>query len=117
MRRVLGLAVAALLAGCATNSTHVEVWERLDGKPLTGTPELAREYQVATTICMGERQKADLSAGSLPVRLSDRVVEGMMRDAKAGDVYKGCMAQRGYVLGLRPVPVRAATMTDATVQP
>lgn len=87
---ILFLAAAAVpLAGCMTTE---ESWRRIDGTPLNGQQLLADQ-----TVCRGEMQKSNLSSTmERGVVIRADGLHSPRRDAMA-DVYRGCMAQRGYL--------------------
>lgn len=80
---LLLLALAA--AGCATQRPLT--WARTDGKVFT-----ADQFNLERTICRGEMQKANLAG--FP---AEGVGSAIRRGNAVGDVFVGCMAQRGYI--------------------
>lgn len=66
-------------------------WVRLDGKPPT-----AEVLEVDRTICRGETQKTNLVAPA-----AEGIGSAIRRGQAVGDVYNGCMAQRGWMLQAR----------------
>jgi hypothetical protein len=86
MKMILGAALFALtLSACAESSP--KAYYRVDGQPITTNPALMREWDRDDAICRGEMAKAD-SASVAPMSRRFQADE---------DVYRGCMAQRGYV--------------------
>ena len=78
--------LALAVAGCATAPPMA--WTRLDGKPFNEA-----EFQTVQTVCRGEMQKSNLAG--FP---SDSIGGAFRRGRAVDDVYKGCMADRGYML-------------------
>jgi hypothetical protein len=72
--------------GCTTSLP--QGWTRVDGRPANAT-----QLEVDKTVCRGEMDKANLSAGRRAVEYPEvfGYSEGMM------SVYNGCMAQHGYM--------------------
>jgi hypothetical protein len=83
LRKLVVLALALGLAGCATAPPRQ--WARIDGHPIDPA-----QFQVDRTICLGEMQKANLSSTA---------EHGYARGRAVVDVLDGCMAQRGYLGG------------------
>ena len=81
IRNAASLAFACLLASCG--STEIRL-SRIDGQPMHGNPTLERQFTVDDTTCRDE--VAMMPDATLPER----------RKA-AEDVYRGCMAQHGYM--------------------
>jgi hypothetical protein len=82
------LALAALaLAGCATRG----VFLLSDGRIPADDPLLKEQLEKDLTICNGEAQKANLAGGPINVNSYSRYMA-------AGQVGRGCMAEKGYVL-------------------
>jgi len=83
------LILALALSACgATGQTST--WVRTDGRDIKSSAELQRQREIDAQICLGEAQKAELSAG--PSNVYDPV-----RERAVIDVAKGCMAARGYI--------------------
>jgi hypothetical protein len=82
-------ALPLIVAGCGpTGSTAY----RLDGRRISTDPKLDQQWLTDKTICVGEEQKANMSAG-----FGDSGLAGALARAQAQrDVFSGCMAQRGY---------------------
>ena len=96
MRNAIIFSLAVLLASCATSPKML--WVRTDGKPASADPVLAQQFEVDTTVCLGERQKADLSGVTVTSGGLAGIAASMQRSQSADAVQKGCMAQRGYIL-------------------
>jgi hypothetical protein len=92
----LCLVVCLMLMGCASEPR--KFWTRSDGGPV-----IARQFEVDRTICRGESQKANASGtviaggGGLAGALAGAAAAENRNEA-LGDVYSGCMAQRGYLV-------------------
>lgn len=75
------------------------LWVRTDGRSGSGNPALEQQIAVDKTVCNGESQKANLSAGTNPYGgIVAHAVEESRRQSAAGSVFEGCMATKGYVL-------------------
>lgn len=74
------------LVGCA--AAPPSKWVRLDGNPATD-----QQFEIDSTICRGEMQKARLTA-----QPTDSVVAAYQRGKAEREVFAGCMAGHGYVL-------------------
>ena len=87
MRNIV-LALAALaLAGCATKG----VFLLADGRLPSDDPLLKEQLEQDLTICNAEAQKLNLSGNS-------NSMGSISRNAAVGQVGRGCMAEKGYVL-------------------
>lgn len=84
--RAAAVALCIALAGCATQKPPV--WIRVDGGPLS-----ADQLEVDRVICRGETQKSNLAG--FP---ADNIGGAIRRSRATDDVYKGCMAQHGWML-------------------
>ncbi|HML06612.1 MAG TPA: hypothetical protein VK430_00590 [Xanthobacteraceae bacterium] len=73
------------------------VWVRTDGKNAAADPVLAQQFQIDKTICLGEREKADLSGVTVSQGGIAGIVAAQNRANAADAVAKGCMAEKGYV--------------------
>jgi hypothetical protein len=76
--RTLTVLALALLGGSAAQPLK---FARIDGQTMIGNPQLAQQFDTDQTICQGELAKADA---------------GSRAPASDMDVYRGCMASRGY---------------------
>jgi len=94
MRRVLIVAILAV-TGCAGPKM---VWLRTDGQSGANDPVLSQQFQIDKTVCLGEREKADLSGVTLSQGGLAGVAASVNRSNAADAVAQGCMAQKGYVL-------------------
>jgi hypothetical protein len=94
--RKTALIGSILLVGCA--EAPVMSLVRTDGERISGNPKFEQALQIDKTVCLGERQKANLSGVSFSGGgLSGILAQQQRRDA-ADAVMTGCMAQKGYVL-------------------
>jgi hypothetical protein len=90
------LLITVNLAACNPNAG--KIWMRTDGRSVSSTPELAKQYELDAAICKGEMQKAGLSAGTNYYNgLVPAIAEEQRRGGAMSDVARGCMAQRGYL--------------------
>lgn len=86
-QRALMLALlSGVLSACAAQKQMS--WVRPDGKPPT-----AELLEIDRTICRGETQKSNLAG--FP---SDSIGGAIRRSNAVGDVFTGCMAQRGWMM-------------------
>jgi hypothetical protein len=80
-----------LLGACATEPR--QFWIRTDGRPV-----IARQFEVDSTICRGDAQKANASG----VVITGGGLAGAAAAANhfqaVTDVYTGCMANHGYLV-------------------
>jgi hypothetical protein len=107
--RALCLAGCVALTGCAT-APPPPVWMRLDGQSTLTNPVLGQQFKVDTTICAGDMQKANVSGTVVPTgSVFVDAMNDVKRSSAVGDVFKGCMAEKGYMLV-------AADQIDATRQ-
>ena len=77
------------LAGCASQDALV----RMDGQEMRGNAQLQTRASADAMACQGERSKAHM-AGYSGGGLAQAIDRAMMGD----QVFKGCMADRGYVV-------------------
>jgi hypothetical protein len=97
LRSFASIVVAAnLLAGCA-KPPPPPVWMRTDGRIISGDPALTQQFQIDRTICLGDREKADLSGVTISQGGWAGVAASINRSNAANAVFSGCMAQKGYV--------------------
>jgi hypothetical protein len=68
----------------------------MDGQAINSDPVLAQAYEQDHAICLGERQKANLSGVTLSGGGFGGLAAQMQREGDADVVMRGCMAQRGY---------------------
>jgi hypothetical protein len=91
MKSSLCLVACLLLVACASDARNF--WSRTDGGPI-----MATQYQSDATICRGESQKANASGVVITGGGIPGAVAAINRSEALGDVYVGCMAERGYLL-------------------
>jgi hypothetical protein len=95
------IGLTLVMAGCQSTPQDPEVWVRLDGQRITGSPILEQQSEVDKAICAGQTQQA--AVGMAPVYYSglagaiSAAAISNQRSAALTDVAKGCMAQRGYM--------------------
>lgn len=85
---------------------------RTDGQPIRGNPKHEASLQVDQTVCLGERQKAQLSGTSFNTSTVGAVIDGIERNRSADTVMAGCLAQRGYLI----VPAAEADARAASLR-
>ncbi len=95
--RIIGvLALSAMVAACA--SAPKMTWVRVDGQRARENPVLATQYEVDSTSCLGERNKASLSGVSVASGGFAAMAAAADRSNAADTVQRGCMAEKGYLL-------------------
>jgi hypothetical protein len=93
--RIIVFVLAGLaLAGCAPHMIYL----RADGQDAVSDPVLHQQFDMDRTVCNGDMQKANLSGVTFAGGGLAGVAAAANRDAAAGQVGQGCMAERGYVL-------------------
>jgi hypothetical protein len=90
------IAIAVGLSACA--SAPKMLWMRADGQSAANDPVLAQQFQMDKTVCLGEREKADLSGVTVTQGGLAGVAASISRSNAADAVTQGCMAEKGYVL-------------------
>jgi hypothetical protein len=85
-----------MLSACAQQPKTI--WIRADGKRAAGDTVLVHQFEMDRTICLGERQKANLSGVTVANGSMAGVVAAQQRADAADQVAAGCMAEKGYVL-------------------
>jgi len=65
---------------------------------MSSDPVLAQQFQIDKTICLGDREKADLSGVTLANGMLASAIAAQNRSNAADAVFTGCMAQKGYML-------------------
>ncbi|MBB3289914.1 MULTISPECIES: hypothetical protein [unclassified Rhizobium] len=110
------------LTACQTASPQDDtVYVRTDGISQVGRPDLQQQFQIDSTVCIGEAQKAAVGApivysnGSLLSEISAASVNQQKSNA-LNDVVKGCMAQKGYILVKKSEAVATAQRFRANVK-
>jgi uncharacterized lipoprotein YajG len=88
--------LALVLTGCATAPKML--WLRTDGQPAASDPVLAQQFQIDKTVCLGEREKADLSGVTVTQGGLVGIAAAQNRANAADAVGQGCMAEKGYIL-------------------
>jgi hypothetical protein len=97
MRHIFAAALAAFtLAACAQQPKVV--WLRADGQRARENPVLATQYELDSTACLGERNKAALSGVTVASGGFAAIAAAAERGAAADTVARGCMAEKGYLL-------------------
>jgi hypothetical protein len=95
--RVLGIAaLCAALCGCAAQPKML--WLRADGQRAVDDPGLRTQYELDTTSCLGERNKANLSGVTFTGGGLSGLAAAADRSNAADTVQRGCMAEKGYLL-------------------
>src|SRR5262249_52538122 len=93
--RYASLFALVLLAGCATKPM---AYVRSDGQRISSDPVLSQQFELDKTVCLGERQKADLSGVTVANGSLAGAIAAQERSNSANAVARGCMAQKGYQL-------------------
>ncbi len=113
--------VFLVLAGCASAPPPVKmVWLRTDGQTAHDHPALAAQFDIDRKICLGETQRAGISAAPVYTNnFIDAAIVANSRQRQMNDVAVGCMAGKGYVqvpedqAEARAAEFRAATASGA----
>jgi hypothetical protein len=92
---IVGAAAALLLTACAQQPKMA--WIRADGQRAAGDPVLSHQFQMARTVCLGEREKANLSGVTVTRGGLAGALAAQDRADSADQVGAGCMAEKGYV--------------------
>jgi uncharacterized lipoprotein YajG len=93
---IVAVAAAVLLAGCA--AAPKMLWVRADGQRSSQNPTLATQFELDSTSCLGERNKANLSGVTVASGGIYGIAAAAERSAAADTVQRGCMAEKGYLL-------------------
>src|SRR3954447_16056695 len=96
MYRYLVLLVCGALAGCA--AAPKMLWVRVDGQRSQQNPVLETQFEVDSTSCLGERNKAALSGVTVAGGGLAGAIAAIDRSNAADTVARGCMAEKGYLL-------------------
>ncbi len=96
MRTAFLLVAAVVLASCATAPPPVFV--RTDGRSINPDPVLSQQFQLDKTVCLGSREKADLSGVTVSGGGLAGAIAAQNRSQAADAVFVGCMAEKGYML-------------------
>ena len=83
----------SVLSACVSTPPPM-MWMRVDGQQGKGNPALEQEFEIARTACLGDSQKANMSG----VTLGGDYSAAFARGQAASDVFKGCMAEKGYLM-------------------
>jgi hypothetical protein len=106
--RVAAAGILAVLLGCQTTAKEELIAVRTDGQKMSGNPALVAQGDLDRTICFGEVQKVAGAADpiyyqGLAGAIGAAIIVGQKQKAYF-DIYRGCMAQKGYVI----VPIKEA---------
>ena len=86
------------LSSCASPPPP-KILIRTDGQHVTGNAALEQQVIIDKTVCGGDAQKADLSAGTNYYGgIIAHSIENNRRTQEAIGVFEGCMASKGYVM-------------------
>lgn len=96
MRTAFVFVAAGVLAACTTAPPPAFV--RTDGRAITTNPVLSQQFQVDKTVCLGNREKADLSGVTVSGGGLGGAIAAQNRSQAADAVFVGCMAEKGYML-------------------
>jgi hypothetical protein len=94
--RAYSIVLVVALAACATQPKLI--WLRTDGQRAGADPVLTQQFQIDKTVCLGQRERADLSGVTVTQGGLVGVVAAQNRANAADAVAQGCMAEKGYVL-------------------
>lgn len=96
MRTAFLLVAAVVLASCATAPPPMFV--RTDGRSINTDPVVSQQFQLDKTVCLGNREKADLSGVTVSGGGLAGAIAAQNRSQAADAVFVGCMAEKGYML-------------------
>jgi uncharacterized lipoprotein YajG len=96
MRKLGIVALCAALGGCA--AAPKMLWVRTDGQHIRDNPVYAGQFEVDGTVCLGERNKANLSGVTFTGGGLSGIAAAQNRSVAADSVQRGCMAEKGYLL-------------------
>jgi hypothetical protein len=96
MRTAFLFVAAVVLASCATAPPPMFV--RTDGRSIKTDAVLSQQFQLDKTVCLGNREKADLSGVTLSRGGFAGAIAAQNRSQAADAVFVGCMAEKGYML-------------------
>jgi len=98
MRGVVFLSpmIVVMIAGCA--AAPKMSWLRTDGQRMRENPTLVTQFEIDSTSCLGERNKANLSGVTVANGGLAGIVAAQERSNAADTVQRGCMAEKGYLL-------------------
>jgi uncharacterized lipoprotein YajG len=96
MRKLGIVALCAALVGCA--QAPKMLWVRTDGQRSAQNPVLVTQYEIDSTSCLGERNKASLSGVTVAQGGFAGLAASIDRSNAADTVQRGCMAEKGYLL-------------------
>ncbi|MGA2056619.1 MAG: hypothetical protein ABSG88_15055 [Bradyrhizobium sp.] len=95
MRKVHYVVLCAVLVGCAQQPKML--WLRADGQRASDDPALRTQYELDSTSCLGERNKANLSGVTFANGSLAGLAAAQNRSDAADTVQRGCMAEKGYL--------------------
>jgi hypothetical protein len=95
MRKLIVAALCAALSGCA--AAPKMLWVRADGQRANGNPALITQFELDSTSCLSERNKAALSGVTVSGGGLAGVAAQIDRSNAADTVARGCMAEKGYL--------------------
>lgn len=85
-----------MVAGCT--AAPKMLWVRADGQRASENPVLKTQYELDSTSCLGERNKAALSGVTMTGGGFEGIVASAERSNAADTVARGCMAEKGYLM-------------------
>lgn len=71
---------------------------RADGQRPSQSPVVHQQFEMDATMCQGEMQKANLSGVTFTGGGIAGAIAASQRSDAVGQVARGCMAEKGYVL-------------------
>lgn len=95
IRLLAALTLLALISGCGGPEL---VAVRMDGQSIASSATLKQGYELDRTVCVGETQKANLTRTPNYYGGFAAIAKQAEQDQAAGDVFAGCMAQKGYAM-------------------
>ncbi len=95
-KKLTALLSALLFSGCMHHEPMQAI--RLDGSRIRGDVVATQDFEIARAVCTADMQKANLSGVTFGGGGIASAVARAERGNAADDVFKGCMAQKGYAI-------------------
>jgi hypothetical protein len=93
---VMSLVACVALSACAQQPKMT--WLRADGQRSLDNPAVKTQFELDSTACLGERNKAALSGVTFTGGGLAGLAAAADRSNAADTVARGCMAEKGYLL-------------------
>lgn len=121
--RMLALVCALSLAGCQTSTPMNEqfIFVRVDGKRLADNPSYGAKFELDRTVCIADVQRSAVGAPVIYYQgLAGAITASMIQNQQQAalvDIFKGCMAGKGYVMVLQSQALAVHKGYKANPQP